>query len=69
MKFSCCPICGANMIKVVSGKISFQTPRGKIIVPNITRQKCFACNEEFFNHQANLILDEYRCRKKLLKAA
>lgn len=64
MRLSCCPICKSKKMKIVKGKISFQTPKGKTIVPNVTRQKCLTCGEEFFDHQANLVLDEYRCKKK-----
>lgn len=60
MKLSRCPICESKKMKIVNGEISFQTPEGEVIVPNITRQRCLSCGEEFFNHQANLALDEFR---------
>jgi hypothetical protein len=31
-----------------------------ISIPRVKRQKCFSCNEEFFDHQANLLIDPYR---------
>lgn len=69
MRLSCCPICESKRMKIVKGKISFQTPEGEIIVPNVTRQKCLACGEEFFDHKANLVLDEYRRKKKTITIA
>jgi hypothetical protein len=42
--------------------MSFQTPEGKIVIPKITRQKCDNCGEEFFDHDPNKVLDQYRGR-------
>ena len=69
MELSCCPICESNRIKIVKEKISFQTPEGGIVIPNVTRQKCLACDEEFFDHQANLVLDRYRGKKETVAMA
>lgn len=60
MKITICPICDSNKIRTVTGEISFQTPDGKIVIPKITRQKCYDCGEEFFDHEANKVLDRYR---------
>lgn len=63
MTLSFCPICESKKLKIVKGEICFQTHKAKIVIPNVTRQKCLDCGEEFFDHQANLILDKYRCKK------
>ena len=64
MKLSYCPFCESRKMKIVKGEISFQTPKGVTVVPDVIRQKCLTCGEEFFDHHANLVLDEYRCKKK-----
>jgi YgiT-type zinc finger domain-containing protein len=62
MKLTICPICDSSKIKTVTSKMSFQTPDGEIVIPKITRQKCETCGEEFFDHEANEVLDQYRGR-------
>lgn len=66
MKLTTCPICESRNIKFVKNNIKFQTSKGRIIIPNVPRQKCFSCGEEFFDHHANLIIDKYRSKKKAL---
>ncbi len=65
MKLSRCPICESERIKVITGELTFQTHEGQTTIPNVKRQKCLSCGEEFFDHQANLVLDRYRCKKAL----
>ena len=60
MNLTCCPICYSSKIKTVTGEISFKTPKGEITIPEVTRIKCDNCGEEFFNREANMMLDHYR---------
>lgn len=62
MKLTICPICDSSKIKTVTSKMSFQTCDGEVVIPKITRQKCENCGEEFFDHEANKVLDQYRGR-------
>lgn len=69
MKISTCPICGSHQIKKVTGKMTFKTPTGKVTIPKVPRQRCANCGEQFFDHEANKVLDRYRekTRKKAVK--
>ena len=69
MRLSGCPICESKKMKIVKGEVRFQTHKGEIVVPDVTRQKCLACGEEFFDHQANLVLDAYRRKNKAVAIA
>ncbi len=60
MKITTCPICTSRKIKVITGAITFQTASGAVTIPHVTREKCENCGEEFFDHEANLILDQFR---------
>ncbi|OHB77374.1 MAG: hypothetical protein A2Z34_11580 [Planctomycetes bacterium RBG_16_59_8] len=33
-------------------------------IPNVRRQKCPSCGEEFFDEEANRVLDRYRGKRK-----
>jgi hypothetical protein len=35
------------------------------VVPDVQRQKCFSCKEEFFDHTANEKLDAYRRNRRV----
>lgn len=60
MKLTTCPICASRKIKVSTGAITFQAAKGVVSIPNVKREKCENCGEEFFDHVANVILDQYR---------
>ncbi len=60
MKLTICPNCASRKIKIIAGTLTFQTPKGAVTIPNVKREKCENCSEEFFDHAANVILDQYR---------
>ncbi len=60
MKISICPICGSKKLKVISGKMTFQMSRSETTIPRVTRPRCETCGEQFFDHEANKVLDHYR---------
>lgn len=57
------------LLKTIVDEMFFQTPAGEVAIPEVTRVKCDDCGEEFFDHEANKVLDQYRGRsnKKLRK--
>ncbi|HEX9654073.1 MAG TPA: YgiT-type zinc finger protein, partial [bacterium] len=60
MKLTYCPICNSTKLKTVTGELSFETAIGEVEIPEVTRIRCQVCHEEFFDHAANVILDQYR---------
>ena len=58
-------MCGRKKLTAVSTSMVFETPAGPIAIPKVKRIKCEACGEQFFDHQANRILDGYRSREFL----
>lgn len=63
MEITICPICGSNQINSISGKMVFKTAEGEITIPKVPRQRCSNCSEEFFDHEANKVLDRHRGKK------
>ena len=53
-------MCHSDRIKKISGEMKFQTPGGLVTIPQVSRQKCEVCEDEFFDHEANRVLDKYR---------
>lgn len=53
-------MCESLKIKIITGQITFKTADNKITVPEVTRTKCENCGEEFFDREANKVLDQYR---------
>jgi len=66
MKLTTCPNCASRKIKAFTGAMTFPTPQGVVTIPNVTREKCANCGEEFFDHAANAVLDQYRSSSKNL---
>lgn len=62
MNLTKCPICNSDKLKTVTGELSFETSIGSVKIPEVTRIRCEVCHEEFFDHEANIILDQYRRR-------
>jgi len=60
MNLTKCPICNSTELKTVTGELSFETAKGEVKIPEVTRIRCQVCHEEFFDHEANVILDHYR---------
>jgi YgiT-type zinc finger domain-containing protein len=63
MKLTNCPICNSKKLKAITGELSFETAKGSVTIPEITRMRCEVCHEEFFDHEANVILDRYRGKR------
>ncbi len=69
MKILICPICGSDQIKAVTGKMTFKTSKGEVTIPKVPRQRCANCGEQFFDHEANKVLDRYRGKRRLKQPA
>jgi YgiT-type zinc finger domain-containing protein len=63
MKLTYCPNCNSDKLKTVTGELSFETSKGEVKIPEVTRIRCEVCHEEFFDHEANVILDRYRGKR------
>ena len=60
MNIKTCPLCGSAKIKQVRGEFKARTGKRIIIIPSVQRQRCDSCGEEFFDREANALLDIYR---------
>ena len=60
MELKKCPLCGSNNLLKVTDPFMATLKKKSIIVPRVSRQKCPKCGEEYFNHEANVLLDRYR---------
>jgi YgiT-type zinc finger domain-containing protein len=60
MNLKSCPLCGSGKIKQVCGKFRAHAGNRIIVIPSVKRQLCASCGEEFFDREANAVLDLYR---------
>ena len=68
MKLTKCPICGSKKIRSIRTAFKVNTPHGVYTIPSVPRQRCNACEEEFFDNQSNRILKEiHDIRRQMLK--
>lgn len=61
-KWDSCPMCGSIKIKRVKKTLTFNIKKGKVKVPNLEFDACDSCNEQFFDEEANKIIDTYVSR-------
>lgn len=61
-KWDSCPMCGSIKIKRVKKTLTFNTKKGKVKVPNLEFDTCDSCKEQFFDEEANRIIDTYVSR-------
>ena len=71
MNLKKCPLCGSIKIKQTRGEFKARVGKRIIVIPSVKRQQCASCGEEFFDREANAILDRYRktCGKHMKVAA
>jgi len=55
-----CPLCGSRDLSIVNNEFKVLKKKKPVIISSVKRQKCGKCGEEFFDHMANSVLDEYR---------
>ncbi len=61
-KWDSCPICGSIKMKRVKKTLTFNTKKRKVKVPNLEFDACDSCKEQFFDEEANKIIDTYVSR-------
>ncbi len=52
-------MCGNIKIKRVKKTLTFNTKKGKVKVSNLVFDECDSCKEQFFDEEANKIIDTY----------
>lgn len=57
IKFKTCPMCGSRRVQQVCEDVPFNIAGRRIVVPLVTFARCDACNEQFFDHEANQKID------------
>jgi YgiT-type zinc finger domain-containing protein len=60
MQLKKCPACGSPKIRRSCEEFKATIHGKKLVIPDIERQKCFSCGEEFFDHASNEKLDAFR---------
>ena len=64
MQLKKCPVCGSPKIRLISEEFKAIVRGKKMTIPDVERQKCFSCGEEFFDHASNEKLDAFRRKSK-----
>lgn len=60
-----CPVCDSSKIKqIVEDRVYFHKHK-KIEIPNVPREKCFSCGEQFFGPDSYDVINAYRNKKKV----
>ncbi len=65
MQLKKCPICGSPKIRRICEEFKATVQGKKMVIPNVERQKCSSCGEEFFDHASNEKLDAFRRKRKV----
>ena len=63
-----CPSCGSRSIHRVRKPFRVRLKTRIIVVPDVEREICPVCREEFFDREANIAIDAY-CFGKSRKRA
>ena len=54
-----CPSCGSRTIRRVQKPFRARVGTRVVTVPNLEREICAECKEEFFDREANIAIDAY----------
>lgn len=54
-----CPSCGSRAIRRVQKPFRARVGTRVVAVPNLEREICAECKEEFFDREANIAIDAY----------
>jgi YgiT-type zinc finger domain-containing protein len=65
MQLKKCPICGSSKIRQICEEFKVTIQGKKMAIPDVERQKCNSCGEEFFDHASNEKLDAFRRKRKI----
>lgn len=63
-----CPRCGSRNIRRVTKSFHARVGTRQVTIPNIEREICADCKEEFFDREANIAIDEYCFGRKRKRA-
>ena len=54
-----CPLCGSRRLVRVGKPFRTRMGRRTVTIPAVERESCPACHEEFFDREANIVIDEH----------
>lgn len=54
-----CPSCGSRTIRRVRKPFRAQVGTRTVVIPDLEREICPECKEEFFDREANIVIDAY----------
>jgi YgiT-type zinc finger domain-containing protein len=63
-----CPNCGSRNIKRVAKPFRARVGTRTVAISKLEREVCPDCKEEFFDREANIVIDEYCFAKKRQRA-
>lgn len=65
IKLSQCPMCDSREIREIVEDRVYQKPGEKVVVvPNVPREKCFSCGEQFFDQDSFGVIEAFFEKKK-----
>jgi YgiT-type zinc finger domain-containing protein len=55
-----CPMCESSEIRIIIEDRSYKKPGEKrVVVPNVPREKCFSCGEQFFDQDSFEVIESF----------
>ena len=69
LKLTKCPFCNSSNFKEIIEDRVYEKQGKKVVVPNVPREKCFSCGEQFFGPVACQIIDDFFEKKEKKRKA
>ena len=64
IKLTTCPMCGSANIKYVIEDRVYKVKNDIVRIPNVPRNKCFSCGEQFFGPESYEVINSFSIKKK-----
>lgn len=64
VKLTKCPMCKSSKIKYIVEDRIYKHKHGVTKIPNVPRQKCFSCGEQFFGPESYDVINAFSGKKK-----
>lgn len=64
IKLTQCPMCDSANIKYVIEDRVYTVRNDIVRIPNVPRNKCFSCGEQFFGPESYEVINSFSIKKK-----
>ncbi|MBI4041636.1 MAG: YgiT-type zinc finger protein [Deltaproteobacteria bacterium] len=64
IKLTQCPMCGSSEIREIVEDRVYEKLGKKVVVPDVPREKCFSCGEQFFDQDSFEVIESFFGKNK-----